>query len=66
MSIYSIINANFEARNEPIYDQNKQGCKTIDICKQIPCCNGFYVINKMNDLPIEIGSYKSPFKTIFT
>ena len=48
-SIYSIIIADFEAENEPINDQNKQGCKTIDICKQIPCCNGFYVINKLND-----------------
>ena len=25
------------------------------------CCNGFYVINKLNDFPIEMGYYKSPF-----
>ena len=61
MPKYSMIIADFEARNEPIYDQNKQGCKTIDICKQIPCCNGFYIINKLNDLPIYSGYYKSPF-----
>ena len=56
-----MIIADFEARNEPIFDQNNQHCKTIDICKQIFCCNGFYVINKLNDLPIEKGYYKSPF-----
>ena len=61
MSIYSIIIADFEARIEPVNDQDKHHCKTIDVCKQIPCCNGFYVINKLNDLPIEMGYYKSPF-----
>ena len=59
--IYSMIIADFEARNEPIINQNNQHSKTIDICKQIPCCNGFYVINKLNDLAIEMGYYKSPF-----
>ena len=61
MPIYSMIIADFEARNEPIANQKTQHNKTIDICKQIPCCNGFYIINKINDLPIEIGYYKSPF-----
>ena len=54
MPIFSIIIADFEARNEPICDQDKQQCKTIDICNQVPCCIGFYVINKLNDLPIQI------------
>ena len=61
MPIYSMIFADFEARNESIFDQDKQQCKTMDICKQKPCCNGFYVVNKLNDLPIEIAYYKSPF-----
>ena len=59
--MYSLIIANFEAGNEPIFDQEKQHCKTIDVCKQIPCCNGFYVKNKLKDLPIQMGYYKSPF-----
>ena len=58
MPIYSIFIADFEARNEHIFDQNKTECKTLDVRKQIPCCNGFYIINKLNDLPIEIGYYK--------
>ena len=33
----------------------------IDICKHIPCCNGFYVINKLNDSPNEMVFYKNPF-----
>ena len=61
MSIYSIIIADFEARNEPIINQDNVISKTVDVRKQIPCCNGFYVINKLNDLPIEMGYYKSPF-----
>ena len=61
MPIFSFITADFEARNEPIVNQNNQHGKTIDICKQIPCSNGFYIINKLNDLPIEMGYYKSPF-----
>ena len=61
MPIYSIIIADFEARNEPIITQNNIITKTIDICKQIPCCNGFYVINKITNLPIEMGYYKSTF-----
>ena len=59
--IYSIIIADFEARNEPIIKQDNIITKTIDICKQIPSCNGFYVINKINNLPIEMGYYKSTF-----
>ena len=43
--LYSINFADFEARNEPIFDPDKDQCKTIDICKQVPC-NGFYTINK--------------------
>ena len=58
---YSIIIADLEARIEPIFDEDKQQCETIDICKQIPCCNGFYEKNKSIDLPIEMGYYKSPF-----
>ena len=61
MPIYSIIIGDFEARNELIFNQDKQHCKTIEICKQIPCCKGFYVINKLKDLPIEMGYYNSPF-----
>ena len=61
MPIYSIFFADFEARIEPMFDQDKTQCKTPDVCKQIPCCNGFYIINKLNDLPIEIGYYKSSF-----
>ena len=61
MPIYSIIIADFEARNEPIINQDGDISKTIDVCKQIPCCNGLYVINKIKDLPIEMGYYKSPF-----
>ena len=56
-----MIVADFETRNEPIYNQDKQHCKTIDICEQIPCCKRFYVINKLNDLAIEMGYHKSPF-----
>ena len=54
MPIYSIIIADFEARNEPIINQDNVICKTSDICKQIPCCNGFYVINKKINLPIKM------------
>ena len=61
MSIYSIIIADFEARIEPIINQDNASSKTVDVCKQIPCCNGFYVINKLKDLPIEMGYYKSTF-----
>ena len=61
MPIYSIIIADFEARNEPIITQDNIITKTIDICKQIPCCNGFYVINKITNLPTEMGYYKSTF-----
>ena len=61
MPIYSIIIADFEARNEPIINQDNVISSTIDICKQIPSCKGFYVLNKINKLPIEIGYYKSSF-----
>ena len=61
MPIYSIIIADFEARNEPINNQDNVTSKTIDICKQIPCCNGLYVINKINDMPIKMDYYKSTF-----
>ena len=61
MPIYSIIIADFEARNEPIINQDNVISKTIDVCKQIPSCNGLYVINKIKDLPIEMDYYKSPF-----
>ena len=61
MPIYSIIFADFEARNEPIINQDNVVSKTIDVCKQIRCCNGFYVINKINDLPIKMDYYKSIF-----
>ena len=61
MPIYSLIIADFETGNEPIFNQDKYHCKTIDVSKQIPCCNGFHVINKLNDLPIEMGYHKSPF-----
>ena len=61
MPIYSTIIADFEARNEPIINQDNDTSKTIDICKQIPCCNGFYIINKINDLPIKMDYYKSTF-----
>ena len=54
MPIYSIIIADFEARNEPIINQDNVTPKTIDICKQIPCCNGFYVINKIIDMAIKM------------
>ena len=60
MSIASFITADFEARNEPIFDPEKDRCKTIDVCKQISCCNGFYVINKLDDIPIQAGFYESP------
>ena len=33
----------------------------IDICKQIPCCSGFYIINKLDVSPIYADYYKSPF-----
>ena len=61
MSLYSMIVADFEARNQPIFDPDKDQCKTIDVCEQIPCCNGFSVINKLNDLTVQGGYYKSPF-----
>ena len=61
MPIYSIIIADFEARNEPIINQDNVTSKTIDVCKQIPSCNGFYVINKINNLPIKMDYYKSTF-----
>ena len=31
------------------------------MCKQIPFCYGYYVINNLNDLPIEMDYSKSPF-----
>ena len=61
MPIYSIIIADFEARNEPINNQDNVISKTIDVCQQIATCNGFYVINKINNLPIEMDYYKSTF-----
>ena len=61
MPIYSIIFADFEARNEPIINQDNVVSTTIDVCKQIRCYNGFYVINKINDLPIKMDYYKSIF-----
>ena len=61
MPIHSLIIADFEARKEPIYNENKQHCNTTDITKQIPCCNGFYIINTITNLPIYSGYYKSSF-----
>ena len=61
MPLYSIIIADFEARNEPIISQDNVVSKRIDVCKKIPCCNGFYIINKINNLPIKMGYYKSTF-----
>ena len=61
MPIYSISIADFQARNEPIINQDNVTSKTIDVCKQLPSCNGFYVINKINDLPIKMDYYKSSF-----
>ena len=59
MPIYSIIIADFEARNEPIINQDNIESKTIDVCKQIPVCNGLNVINKINDMPIKMDYYES-------
>ena len=61
MPIYSIIIADFEARNELIINQDNVTSKTIDVCKQTPSCNGFYMINKINNLPIEMDYNKSTF-----
>ena len=61
MPLYSLIIADFEATYEPILNEIIPDCKTIDICKQIPCCNGYYIINKLTNLPIDSGYYKSPF-----
>ena len=62
MPIYSSIIADFEARNQPINNQDNLSSKTIDICEQIPSCNGFYVIKKINNLPIEMDYDKSTFR----
>ena len=43
MPINSVIIEDFEAENEPINDQHNNHGKTMDICKQLPVCNGFYV-----------------------
>ena len=56
-----MIFTDFEARNDFTFDQDNQQCKTIGICNSIPCCNRFYVVNKLNDIPIKIGYFKSPF-----
>ena len=61
MPIYSVTIADFEARNEPIINQENVTSKTIDDCKQIPSCNGFYVINNSNNLPIKMDYYKKYF-----
>ena len=61
MPIYSIIIADFEARNEPIMNQDNATSKTIDVCKQIPICNGLFVINSINDMPIKMDYYESTF-----
>ena len=61
MPIYSFIIADFEARNEPIINQDNVVSKTIDVCQQIPNCNGLFVIIKINDLPIKMDYYKSTF-----
>ena len=61
MPIYSMIIADFEARNEPIDNTDSVICKTIDVCKQIPSCNGLYIINTINDMPIKMGYYASTF-----
>ena len=66
MPIYSIIIADFEARNQPIINQDNVMCKTIDICKQIPCRNGIYIINKINNLPIKMDYYKSSLEKIMS
>ena len=55
MPLYSLIIADFEATYEPILNEIIPDCKTIDICKQIPCCNGYYIINKLTNLPIDSG-----------
>ena len=62
MPIYSIIIADFEARNVPINNQDNVVSKTIDVCKQIPTCNGLFVINKINDMPIKMDYYKASFR----
>ena len=61
MPIYSITIADFEARNELNINQDNVVSKTIDVCQQIPTCNGFYFINKISNLPIEMDYYKSTF-----
>ena len=61
MPIYSIIIADFEARNEPIINKDNVTSRTIDVCNQLPSCNGYYVINKINNLPVEMDYYKSTF-----
>ena len=61
MTKNSVIIEDFEAENEPIIDQDNNHGEKIDICKQLPVCNGFYVINKLNELPIQAGYHKSPF-----
>ena len=52
--------ADFEAHNSLLVDQDNNQGKTIDIFKQIPVCNRFNIINKLNDLPVRMGYYKSP------
>ena len=61
MPIYSVIIADFEARNEPVINYDNDTSNTIDVCKQLPICNGLYVINKINDMPIKMDYYKSTF-----
>ena len=55
--LYFKIIADFEADNE--IDGSNVGDKTINIYKQDPVLNGFYIISELNDV-LESGYYESP------
>ena len=55
--LYFRIIADFEADNE--IDGSNVGDKTINIYKQKPVLNGYYIISELNDV-LESGHYESP------
>ena len=55
--LYFRIYADFEFNNE--IDNSNMGKKTINIYKQNPVCNGYYIISKLNDV-LKSGYYHSP------
>ena len=57
LPIYFRVYADFECNNET--DNSNMGNKTINIYKQTPVCNGYYIVSGINDV-LKSGYYHSP------